>query len=309
MAGRTVNLGFRGSAARVVAREVLTQAGLEPGLAYVETNRALAELIDMPAERLPDVVVVVSFAPSYVADFLVKARGYHVLELPFSSSLALRYGWVSSGTILAYTYSIRPPIPERDISTIGVKMHVVANKNVNPKAIEKLLEVIYGAGVQSRLRIKLDERDVADPSGYPLSAATLAFMERNHPLFSIKLVDQIQSWFGLAMTLLSAFIIMLKWLSGKRRDESDDDKFRAYLSDVAGIEARVRGLEQQPQPDLSEMRNLENELSRLKEAATAQFASGRFKDNSVFERFLVSLADTRSYLHALMARVPTGRAP
>ena len=300
--GRTVNLGVKGSAARSVAEQVLAQAGLEAESGFAETSHALAELISLPPERLPDVVVVVSFAPAYVADYLVKLRGYRVLELPFPSSLALRLGWVADGKILAYTYSISPPVPEHDISTIGVKMHVVANKNVNPKAIAKLLEVIYGAGVQSRLPMNLDEKNIIDPSGYPLSAGTLAFMERNNPLLSAKLIDEVKAAFGLAMTLLSAAIVLFKWFYGKKDPQTDDKKFRAYLGDIAKIDARIRSLAQDSSAAAAELAAIAGELSLLKETATAQFENGHFKDHSVFDQFLASLADTRAYLQAVSAR-------
>lgn len=135
-----------------------------------------------------------------------------------------------------------------------------------------------------------------------VSRGTLAFMGRNEPVLSARLLEQAKSLFGLAITLLSGAIVLLKWFSGRKDAPPDDRKFRGYLVDIAAIEARIRALEGDPAVALEQLEAIAAELSLLKQTATGQFAAGNLKDDSVFERFLASLADTRAYLSAVMAR-------
>lgn len=298
--GKTVNLGSKTGGTRVVAKQILDLSGLEDGVDYVETNHSVDELVAMRAERLPDVVVNVSFLPAYLADFLVKERGYRLLEMPFPSSLAMRLGWVADGRILGYMYSISPPVPAGDIKVVGVNLHLIANKDVDPKAIFKVLEVLYGPTVASRLRMQFDEKNIALPSGYPLSDGTLSFMARTNPLLSAKILDHLKSLFGLTMTLMSAAIVMLRWFKGQQ--STDDKLFKGYVKQVGEIERQARELDLRGTAGPAELQALEAQLSELKEKALKEYPSGMFKSDTVVDKLLSGIADTRRYLLAVSAR-------
>jgi TRAP-type uncharacterized transport system substrate-binding protein len=299
--GRTVNLGGKTGGTRVVAKQVLSFSGLQEGIDYIETNHGVEALVGMKPEKLPDAVVNLSFLPAYLADFLIKERGYRLLEIPFPASLALREGWVADGRILGYTYSIAPPVPERDMRTVGVNLHLVANKAVEPKAVFKVLEALYGPKIESRLRMRFDERNIAAPSGYPLSDGTVAFLARNTPMLSAKVLDSLKSIFGLVMTSLSAFIVMLRWFRGQQ--STDDKTFKGYCKQVADIEAAARDLDVRGDASRAEVQAVEAKLSALKQKILTDYPTGMFKDGTVVEKLLVGLADTRGYLLAVSRRV------
>lgn len=299
--GRTINLGGKSGGTRVVGKQLLGFSGLEEGVDYVETNFSIEDIVSMRAERLPDAVVNLSFLPAYIADFLVKERGYRLLEIPFPSSLALRAGWVADGRILAYTYSITPPVPERDVKTVGVNLHLVANSKVDAKAVFKVLESLYGPKVESRLRMRFDERNVTIPSGYQLSEGTMAFLDRGKPLFSAKMLDAFKSIFGLVMTGLSGFIVMLRWFKGQQ--STDDKTFKGYVKLVAQIEREARELDARTTATRADVQALEGRLSALKEKTLMEYTTGMFKDATVVEKLMVGIADTRSYLLAVAARI------
>ncbi|HYD65866.1 TAXI family TRAP transporter solute-binding subunit [Azospirillum sp.] len=304
--GKSINLGSKSGGTRVVAKQILGLSGLEEGIDYVEVNHGVDDIVGMRPERLPDAVVNVSFLPSYLADFLVKERGYRLLEMPFPSSLALRLGWVADGRILGYMYSISPPVPAADIKVVGVNLHLVANRNVDPKAVYKALEVLYSPTVASRLRMRLDETNIALPSGYPLSDGTLAFMARNSPMLSAKLLDQAKSLFGLIMTSLSAFIVLWRWFSGQQSTE--DKAFKGYVKQVGEIEREIRVIDLNENATEADIAAVAARLSELKEKALKEYPSGMFKNDSVVDKLLAGIADTRRYLLAVRARVESRRA-
>ena len=164
-----------------------------------------------------------------------------------------------------------------------------------------MLEALYGPKVESRLRMRFDERNVTVPSGYPLSEGTMAFLDRGKPLFSAKMLDAFKSIFGLVMTGLSGFIVMLRWFKGQQ--STDDKTFKGYVKLVAQIEREARELDARPDATRADVQVLEGRLSTLKEKTLMEYTTGMFKDATVVEKLMVGIADTRSYLLAVAGRI------
>ena len=188
--GKSVNMGVRNGAVSVIAHQVLQIAGLVPNVDYVEINYRDHELVELPREHLPDVIAMVSYAPSDLVEVLVQHRGYRVLEMAFPPSLSKKLGWVGDSKILGYMYSIIPPIPPRDIQVVGVKMHLVASKEANPRAVAKVLETLYD------LRV---------------SEGTLLYLARKQPLIDQAMFDKLKALAGLLMTIGSLLLVIFKW--------------------------------------------------------------------------------------------------
>jgi TRAP-type uncharacterized transport system substrate-binding protein len=209
--GHRVNLNTRKGGTRVVARQILAFVGLREGIDYVESNVPTEELLTQRGERLPDAIVITSFAPSDVVDYLVRQQGYHLLEVPFSSSFALRHEWAMEADIGALMYSVAPPVPPRAIKTVGVKLCLVANRRVDARAIVKILESLYGPALAARLKMRLDESMILSASAYPPAEGTRIFIDRNKPLFSRELLDKLKAAIGLVASLYSTLLVVLRW--------------------------------------------------------------------------------------------------
>ena len=210
--GTIVNMGEPSGGTRILARQILDLSGLFQGVDYVETNFNDMDLIEMRPNRLPDVIVLISYTPSDVAEFLIKERGYDLIEMPFPPSLAIRLGWVADAKILGYMYSIIPPIPSQDIQVIGVNLHLVANKNTDPRAIAKVLETLYGPRVAARFHQPLSESTMLLNAGYPVSNGTELYLSRKAPLITDAMIDKIKALVGLLMTIGSTLLVVFKWL-------------------------------------------------------------------------------------------------
>nr|WP_315213317.1 TAXI family TRAP transporter solute-binding subunit [uncultured Duganella sp.] len=211
--GRRVNLNTRKGGTRLIAHQILAFAGLRAGIDYIESNIATEQLLGQRGERLPDAIVITSFAPSDVVDYLVNEQGYRLLEVPFAPAFALRHTLATEAEIGAYTYSGAPPVPPRAIKTVGIKLRLVANRHVDAGAIVKLLETLYGPALAARLPMRLDEQAILSAGGSAPSEGTRRFINRDKPLFSRALLEQLKATIGLAVSVFSAVLVVLKWFN------------------------------------------------------------------------------------------------
>lgn len=298
--GSRVNLGSSQGGTRVVAKQVLEFSGLDDGVHYVETNFSPEELVQMRAEKLPEAIVIAAFAPSDAVEFLIKERSYVLLEIPFPAPLALRQGWVADSKILAYTYNVKPAVPERDIKTVGVNIHLVANKNVEARAVFKVLESLYAASLGTKLNFKLNEDQLATRSGYPLSEGSNLFLARKNPLLSSATLDKLKSLFGLMLSTASTFLVVFKWFKGPDPQpvpiQWDDAIFIGWLAQVGEIEKRFdlgpavagRGA----------MRDfageLQSQLASIKADALQQAGNAKLENPQLPQLLLMAIADART---------------
>ena len=131
--GRSINLGPKNAGVRDIGLVLTRFAGYTENADYVETNYADEALLALPEHKMPDAVVTISSVPSYLVEILVRKHHYQIVEIPFPEALALRHGWVANGQILEYTYNLNPPVPDRNIVTVAVNMHLVANAKAESK--------------------------------------------------------------------------------------------------------------------------------------------------------------------------------
>ena len=298
LVGRKVNLGSIQGGTRVVAKQVLEFSSLVAGVQYVETNYLPEELLQMRADKLPDAIVIAALAPSDAVEFLVRERGFMLLEIPFPASLALRLGWVADSKILAYTYQVKPAVPARDIKTIGVNIHLVANKNVDPRAVYQVLESFYAADIESELKLKVSEAQLTIASGYPLSEGSKLFLARKNPLFSTATLDKLKGLFGLVLSTLSTVLVVLRWFKGAEpappEPQWDDEIFVTWLSGVGEIERDFDVCVESPETMHARALQLQAQLAEIKTAALARAASAKLQNTQLPQLLLIAITDARA---------------
>lgn len=301
--GKFINLGSHDGGTQVIARQILEFSGLTAGVNYVDTDYGNEALIEMRPEKLPDAIVNLSFAPSYLGDFLVRERGYRLIEVPFPAAMAKRQAWVADQKVLAYMYNVLPPVPERDIRTVGVNLHLVAHANVEPRAIAKTLEALYSPSLESRLRMRFDEKTIAEPSGYPLSAGSILFINRHDPVLSAQTWDRLQSAFGLAMTVLSALLVLVKWFRGPPpAPVREDAEFHGRLAEVAAIEADVARLIAEGRHDVAILADHLATLAAMKAGVLERYGDVTLDDPALLGTLIATLDATRAHLAHLSAQ-------
>lgn len=301
--GKSINLGAKSSAAHQIGERITQFAGLHEGIDYVATTYDAEQLLALPSRKLPDGIFVVSAAPSYLVELLVRADGYDVLEIPFPESLALRYGWAANGQILGYTYNLDPPVPAKTISTVSVNTHLVAHAGTDPAAISKLLEVVYSPAVAAKLRQPFDEKSISIPSGYPLSPGTGVYLARNDSILTLETWNKLTSSFGLLMGFGGMFIVVLKWFRGAEPTPVYDDKeFHGYMAEVVSIESMVAAMETARSINVREVRSMRARLNHLRAEVLDRYPRMRLKDANLFDHCIASVRAAHEHLGAVLAK-------
>jgi TRAP-type uncharacterized transport system substrate-binding protein len=299
MRGMRINLGSKKGGTRVIAKQLLEFSGMQDGVDYVETNLGTEDLLALRKDRVPDVIVITSFAPSNVASYIVKQYGYSLLEIPFPSALALREGWVADSKVMAYMYSVQPPVPPRDVKTVGVNLQLVANANLDPRAVFKVLEGIYSPELQMHLKMKFDEDKILESSSYPLSSGTRLFMDRKNPFLSQATVKKVETLFGLILSVASTLIVVFKWFKGAPPEpvppETEDAFYIALMERVlaadSAMDAPPAGL------PFERLDALQRELSDIKASAMRRLtANGLLANANLVPQLFSAIADSRARL-------------
>lgn len=298
LVGKRVNLGALQGGTRIVAKQVFEFSGLEAGIQFVETNFSTEDLLQKRADKLPEAIVIAAFTPSDAVEFLVKERGFVLLEIPFPPSLALRLGWVADSKILAYTYNVRPAIPGRDIRTVGVNMHLVSNKNVDPRAVFKVLESLYASGMESKLKFKIIESQLTTPSGYPLSEGSKLFLARKNPMLSAATFDKLKGFFGLALSVLSTILVVLRWFKGAEPPPVEplweDGVFVEWLTKIGEIERQFDAGATPPGTLTALAFSLQAQLTKIKATALERAGTAKLKNTLLPQLVLLAVADAHT---------------
>lgn len=307
--GKVVNVGPPQGALRSIGLSVLKFSGFDPGIDFFVSEYDAEELIMTREDKLPDVVLDISLLPSYVAEFMVAERGYHLLELPFPNSLALRKGWVAQGQIPGYTYRIEPAVPPADITTVGVRLHLVANRHVDAHAIFQLLETLYSPNVATRAHITLDEARINEAAAYPVAAGTTAYIDRNDPLLSSRTLDKLKNWFGLVMSVMSTVLVVYKWFKGPPpkapEPQTDDDLYRDHIKAVATIEIEAREAAAGGKLDAALLHDFSDRLAAIRQSALDNFPQATLADPNLITVLLLSIDGAQGHLALLNRRLPT----
>ncbi len=296
--GKRINMGSKNGGTRIVAKDVLRFSNLIEGADYVESNITNEDLLTFHADRMPDAIVMSSFAPAPMADYLIKKHGYRLLEIPFPSSLALRLGWVADSQILAYTYNVHPAVPERDIKTVGVNLYLIAHKDVGSRAVFKVLETLYGPDIQRQLRIKLYEENILTSAVYPIAEGTLLFLDRHNPFFSNENLDQVKAIFAVLLSLGSTLLVIIKWFRGDSIEPvealTDDTCYLEFISQVLTIDADISEAQQNGEIPLPLRQDMLHNLTTIKSKALQKLANAQLSNTHLPQYLLLAIRDTRA---------------
>lgn len=321
--GRVVALGEQGTNGALLSESLLRFAGLKPPTAsakgdftatYIrncDLHVALDAVASASSESraafaaiLPDAVFVVDSVPMPLVDKLVKTSGYQFVPLPYATALHLDSRRNHSGseeridhsrleavTIPACAYGINPPSPATDCHTFGLRLMLVANKNVSSTAVNRLLRAI-DSDVTKRYHIDLNVAD--QHREFAIHPGAEAFANGRKPLILGEVVEPVGNLLSVIGAGAAGAIALWGFVRGLRAVHPD-----VHLRQIDRIERLLRGEEQDlaaPSLPCDFIDFLESRLVAIKRAAIEDYAARRLEGDEAFMSILTLVADTRHLL-------------
>jgi TRAP-type uncharacterized transport system substrate-binding protein len=323
LVGRRVNLGERGSTEHLLARDFLQFAHLRlptptaPG-DLTPTELGKAELLaraaairaasgpgrDALVGAMPDGLILLATTPSNLVQALVEAAGYRIMPLPATrayiadnfqdadaATTVLLREYLEPTTILARSYYAERGYPEADCETVGVRLLVVARKDVPARAIRPLMEALFEGELARRVRSK-SPRELA--TTYAIHPAAIAYLDRDKPLPVQDVIDAGKEAFSL-FGALSALALSAYGLVGRKKVRRPSD----YYAEIRKVEQMAHGGALDgvaPLGPADLRRHLDGRLQTLRQELIADICEGQIKGDAVIANILALLHDTRAGL-------------
>lgn len=324
---KRVNLGEPGSSAHSLSLELMTATQMKPASAteagdftvttwgdetIVERLQQIQKLQGAEREaklqELPDVLILVVSMPSLVAQQLINVADYRLVSIPFARAFILNtshqnqlnsvidHSYLEQATILAGSYLARRPEPAQDCPTLGMRLLLVANKQVSAKVIYRLMKCLYEGEFARRYKpVSPDEQ----ASAYAIHLGALAYVNRNKTNWINEVVAMVKQ--GLSVLgLFSAGALSLFALLRTKQQKSPGD----YLNEIRQIELIARGTiksAEAPTERLALAHYLDQRLSQIKSDLIQACTKKHFKNEVMLLNVLTILMDTRQQIASLLS--------
>jgi TRAP-type uncharacterized transport system substrate-binding protein len=321
--GTRIALGPPTTASYHVARDVLRFAGLLPttetksggySIDPITLQEALQEMTRVETAgkaeraeavaRLPDAVMFLAPLPSPLARQLVTSFGYKLMSFPFAEAYGLDRlnppsadgvrvdrSMLTPGVIPPYTYSINPAEPGKECPTLCVPLILVAQEDVDSKAVSFLLETIYDSPLTNAIRPPALNEQM---NPFPRHPGTDHYLHRNDPLLTPEAAYKFGTLGGGIGAFVSGVIAFYGFLRLRNLR-----RFESYYHEIGQIEMIARGLEVDPSApsDVEALRaRLERRLTALKCKVLDDFAEGGLRGEGLMAGIIALINDTRESL-------------
>jgi TRAP-type uncharacterized transport system substrate-binding protein len=320
--GKTVNVDEPATGTHTLSVAVLAFAGLTPHVegksgGYHAKQLDRQKLMTADGSELPDAIFILSSLPSRAATHLVTRHGYQLVPLPFGEAFSLSSigehssqqheshtidkGRTYAATIPAYTYGVDPAMPSKPLPTLGNRLLVVANKGVDPRAIERMIDCIYSSKFAQIEHPPLDAHMMDMAPEFPWHDGAEAYRQRNRPVVSGMVMDSAHKGFAIFAAAASGLFVLWQWL--KTRSQFMRDRgFSKYINRIAYIETAASHVESNEMGGVALLHELLEQLAVLKSEALARFTEGELSGHELMEGFLVQANDVRDYIRDLIRR-------
>lgn len=326
--GRRVNVSAPDSGTRRLAESVLGFAGLagstleddtapNPVDDVVRTEQTYGELLAArSAEALPDAVFTASSMPSPVARRLVERWGYRLVSLDFASAYAIDgVGLLAQGDdprlrvdrravdralIPRAMYDRAPPVPARDVPTLGTRLLLLTRDDVPEREAFALLRAVFETRF-ARVGPGIGPELLAEPPELPLHASAERYRRRELPVLTGETLSVLDASLNIAAPVLGGVLFLWTWLRQRRR-RVRETHFVEYVRRVNQIEREALAIDRLPHTPIGRLVELQRQLTEMKTEALERFALGEVRGEEVLTGFASLVKDARDYITRLIAQ-------
>jgi len=310
--GQTINLSTEGSGTNQLASDLLSFLNLQQAKDYQPAHLTYNELMNSePEDTLPHAVFTVSSLPSPVATYLIRERGYRLVELPFAQSFRMRWfeaqetdahvnrARVSATTIPAFIYQADPPRPEKPVLTFGTRLELVANASLSNETIDQICEVVYETEFSSMFDEKLDPSILRTESTFALHPGSKQYVDRLQPVSTGRVIEVTEQLVGIFGAALGGLLFLWQWLK-RAREQRRDKEFVTCVQRVVEIENQALRFEQDPEMSVADLEEMQNELGNIKTELIQRYRDGHLEGADMLSAFLKHANDASELISRIV---------
>jgi TRAP-type uncharacterized transport system substrate-binding protein len=188
-------------------------------------EQALPEEREGLLAKLPDAVFLVGSVPAPIVDGLVKSAGYRLLPLPYATALHLderralsqdrpvENSRIESIIIPAYTYGAVPACPAKSSETIGLRLLLIAHKDVPASSIERLLTALDKGSFHG---IHADFSVTTTAAEFPLHYGAVSYLASQRPFSMNDVMQNLTNAFSMVGAFSAGAFALWSYFRGLR---------------------------------------------------------------------------------------------
>lgn len=269
LAGSRIAIGAPGSGVQALARQLLSDNGVEPGEATRFAEIGGAAAVAALRDRSVDAAVFVT-APStsFIRDLLA-LDGVKLMTFEQAEAYGRRFTFLSPVTIHQGVVDLATNLPDHDVRTIAPVTALIVRKDTHPAVIQLLVYAarqVHGSGdamsepgtFPSLLRTGLP---VSDDARYHFERKP-GFLQRHLPFWLTSLIDRLVI---LLIPLAVLLMPLLKFMPPVYRWQIRSRIYRWYKR-LRGIDSRLRDQPtfEQAQHDREDLMQLDREITHVR---------------------------------------------
>ncbi len=255
-------------------------------------------------EELPDVMIILASMPSRIVQLLAEAADYRLMPLPAARAYLfdniqdskahktlIHRQFLEPTSILSYSYIEAGGIPQTDCATIGVRLLLVARRDLPESTVKHLSQALFEGEFANRIQ-PISPRELATP--YAIHSGAVAYLDRDKPLVLNKVIEWVSKGFSF-FGAFSAGALSLYSLMKRRKARKPTD----YFAEIRNLESISAVSDAVPHGQLHQHAKEVNErLLKLRNELIEDICEGRLKSDQMISNIIMMLREARSNIAA-----------
>ena len=266
--------------------------------------------------KLPEVIMLVVTLPSNVAQKLFDTGEYSLMPFPYAEhyltsqldhgagpSVGVDRLGMQAAAIPAAMYVGNSPIPTADCPTIGMRTLLVARADMSTKAVQRVMQSIFGSDFSSRIHTH-SPRDIW--TSLPIHPGAIAYLDRDKPLITGSFFESISKFLSIFGAFSAGALSLYGYLRRRHIRQPGE-----YLEQIRQIDAIAIGNhfdDEAPTSPEARSAYLQARLVKLKEQLMQDYCDKRVQGDSALMTILSMLSDSRSHLARPTIQPTSGEA-
>ncbi|KAA3609038.1 MAG: hypothetical protein DWQ01_10675 [Planctomycetota bacterium] len=298
LAGKTVLLGREASGMQASARMLLRYFELEEEIQRVPP----AYFMELLERDSLDAAIITTGSLNPDLRHLLHQPEFALLEIPQGQAISTLHAFFTPMSISQGLYQGNPPVPDRDLPTVGTTSLLACRSDASGLLVEATLQALLETNIRLEFPTLLDQEAIRNWDLVPIHSAVpsyhdpyagltvlAAFME------SLSGIKELLVALGMVALLLAQRLRKARERAKQEAFAEDKERLDALLDETVRIEQA-----QLDQADLATLRNYLDEVTQIKLRALQELSSEQLRGD---RNFLIFLTQCANLIHKIQAKI------